>query len=258
MISFFGIQWYRCSRSSSHFVPNRIQQYNTVCMTNISDRVIIDIVMWFWWWPHKSGSETAATVNSLMVSLCSTANNFPIGRSVCGLQKKAPHSLFHSPSDGNSYWLCDPTMCCHLLKRHYSCIHLQSIKTNQSHKGVTSANQKSCVIPPWQSHNHRVGFDCVTVYSNRQIKLHSHYWCTSCLAACFLLLLVAPYGIWRVMIWRYFVLSDKEINKTASPLSLLRKTGFFHFGDLFCFTTRIKVWKQFHKQAGVYNIAMTS
>ena len=97
MISFFGIQWYRCSRSSSNFVPNRIQQYNTVCMTNISDRVIIDIVMWFWWWPHKSGSEMAATVSSPMVSLCSTANNFPIGRSVCGLQKKAPHSLFHSP-----------------------------------------------------------------------------------------------------------------------------------------------------------------
>ena len=30
------------------FIPNRIQQYNTVCMTNITNsRVIKDIVIWF-------------------------------------------------------------------------------------------------------------------------------------------------------------------------------------------------------------------
>ena len=40
------------SSSSSNFIPNRIQQYNRVCMTNITNnRVIIDIVMWFCWWP---------------------------------------------------------------------------------------------------------------------------------------------------------------------------------------------------------------
>ena len=34
------------SSSSSNFIPNRIQQYNRVCMTNITNnRVIIDIVM---------------------------------------------------------------------------------------------------------------------------------------------------------------------------------------------------------------------
>ena len=41
--------------SSSNFIPSRIQQYNTVCMTNITNsRVIIDIVMWFCWWPPES------------------------------------------------------------------------------------------------------------------------------------------------------------------------------------------------------------
>ena len=40
--------------SSSNFIPNRIQQYNTVYMTNITNsRVIIDIVMWFCWWPPE-------------------------------------------------------------------------------------------------------------------------------------------------------------------------------------------------------------
>ena len=40
--------------SSSNFIPNRIQQYNRVCMTNITNnRVIIDIVMWFCWWPPE-------------------------------------------------------------------------------------------------------------------------------------------------------------------------------------------------------------
>ena len=42
------------SSSSNNFIPNRIQQYNTVCMTNITNnRVIIDIVMWFCWWPPE-------------------------------------------------------------------------------------------------------------------------------------------------------------------------------------------------------------
>ena len=42
------------SSSSSNFIPNRIQQYNRVCMTNITNnRVIIDIVMWFCWWPPE-------------------------------------------------------------------------------------------------------------------------------------------------------------------------------------------------------------
>ena len=40
--------------SSSNFIPNRIQQYNTVCMTSITNsRVIIDFVMWFCWWPPE-------------------------------------------------------------------------------------------------------------------------------------------------------------------------------------------------------------
>ena len=40
--------------SSSNFIPSRIQKYNTVCMTNITNsRVIIDIVMWFCWWPPE-------------------------------------------------------------------------------------------------------------------------------------------------------------------------------------------------------------
>ena len=40
--------------SSSNFIPNRIQQYNRMCMTNITNnRVIIDIVMWFCWWPPE-------------------------------------------------------------------------------------------------------------------------------------------------------------------------------------------------------------
>ena len=42
------------SSSCSNFIPNRIQQYNTVCMINITNsRVIIDIVMWFCWWPPE-------------------------------------------------------------------------------------------------------------------------------------------------------------------------------------------------------------
>ena len=51
---------------SSNFIPNRIQQCNTVCMTNIpNSRVIIYIVMWFCWWPpekpwaHQAGSQAA-------------------------------------------------------------------------------------------------------------------------------------------------------------------------------------------------------
>ena len=40
------------SSSSSIFIPNRIQEYNTVFMTDITNsRVIIDVVMWFCWWP---------------------------------------------------------------------------------------------------------------------------------------------------------------------------------------------------------------
>ena len=46
--------WDEISSSSSNFIPNRIQQYNTVCMTYIANsRVIIDIVMWFCWWPPE-------------------------------------------------------------------------------------------------------------------------------------------------------------------------------------------------------------
>ena len=42
------------SSSTSNFIPNRIQQNNTVYMTNITNnRVIIDIVMWFCWWPTE-------------------------------------------------------------------------------------------------------------------------------------------------------------------------------------------------------------
>ena len=42
------------SNSSGNFIPNRIQQYNTVCTTNITNsRLIIDIVMWFCWWPPE-------------------------------------------------------------------------------------------------------------------------------------------------------------------------------------------------------------
>ena len=42
------------SGSGSGFIPNRIQQYNAVCMSNIiNSRVIIDIVMWFCWWPPE-------------------------------------------------------------------------------------------------------------------------------------------------------------------------------------------------------------
>ena len=43
------------SISSSSFIPiaNRMQ-YNTVCMTNITNsRVVINIVMWFCWWPPE-------------------------------------------------------------------------------------------------------------------------------------------------------------------------------------------------------------
>ena len=40
--------------SRSNFIPSRIQQYNAVCMTNITNRrVIIDIVMWFCRWPPE-------------------------------------------------------------------------------------------------------------------------------------------------------------------------------------------------------------
>ena len=40
--------------SSSNFIAHRIQQCNVVCMTNMTNsRVIIDIVMWFCWWPSK-------------------------------------------------------------------------------------------------------------------------------------------------------------------------------------------------------------
>ena len=42
------------SSSSSNFTPNRIQQNNTVCMINTTNRrVIVDIVMWFCWWPPE-------------------------------------------------------------------------------------------------------------------------------------------------------------------------------------------------------------
>ena len=58
--------WAWMSCSSSNFIPNRIQQYNRVCMTNITNnRVIIDIVMWFCWWPpEKHGLiKLAATMS---------------------------------------------------------------------------------------------------------------------------------------------------------------------------------------------------
>ena len=46
------------SSSSSNFIPNRIQQYNRVCMTNLtSNRVIIDIVMWFCWWHRQAAFQ---------------------------------------------------------------------------------------------------------------------------------------------------------------------------------------------------------
>ena len=52
------------------FIPNRIQQYNRVCMTNITNnRVIIDIVMWFCWWPpekpwaYQAGSHSQKQVS---------------------------------------------------------------------------------------------------------------------------------------------------------------------------------------------------
>ena len=49
---YFDIQWN--AGSSSNLIPNRIQGYNTVCMTKITNsRVIIDIVMWFCWWPPE-------------------------------------------------------------------------------------------------------------------------------------------------------------------------------------------------------------
>ena len=39
---------------SCNFIPNRIQLYNTVCTTKITNsRMIIDIVMWFCWWPPE-------------------------------------------------------------------------------------------------------------------------------------------------------------------------------------------------------------
>ena len=42
------------SSSSCNSIPNRIQQYNTVCMTNIANsRMIIDILMWFCGWPSQ-------------------------------------------------------------------------------------------------------------------------------------------------------------------------------------------------------------
>ena len=40
--------------SSNNFIPNRIQQYNTVCMSNLTNSgEIIDIVAWFCWWPPE-------------------------------------------------------------------------------------------------------------------------------------------------------------------------------------------------------------
>ena len=61
------------SSSSSNFIPNRIQQYNTACVTNITNsRVIIDIVMWFcWWapekqWTYQAGSHRRESCGSLV------------------------------------------------------------------------------------------------------------------------------------------------------------------------------------------------
>ena len=47
--------------------PNRIQQYNTMCTTNITNsRVIIYIVMWFCWWPpEKPWAYQAGSHNTL-------------------------------------------------------------------------------------------------------------------------------------------------------------------------------------------------
>ena len=43
-----------CSSSSNDFICNRLQHYNTVCVINITNsRVIIDIVVWFLWWPPE-------------------------------------------------------------------------------------------------------------------------------------------------------------------------------------------------------------
>ena len=54
-----------CSSSSSNFISNRIQQYNTLCTINAcitKSRVVIDIVMWFCWWPpEKPWSYQAGT-----------------------------------------------------------------------------------------------------------------------------------------------------------------------------------------------------
>ena len=60
------LSWQSCWRSyrSSNFIRKRIQQYNTVCMTNITNsRVIIGIVIWFSWrppekpWAYQAGSH---------------------------------------------------------------------------------------------------------------------------------------------------------------------------------------------------------
>ena len=44
----------RSNSSSNSFIPCRIQKYNTVCVTNITNnRVTIDTVMRFYFWPPK-------------------------------------------------------------------------------------------------------------------------------------------------------------------------------------------------------------
>ena len=43
-----------CSSRSNSFIPSRIQEYKTVCLTNkTTSRVIKAIVMWFLWWPQE-------------------------------------------------------------------------------------------------------------------------------------------------------------------------------------------------------------
>ena len=92
--------------SSSNFIPNRIQQYNTVHMTNIANsRVIIDIVMCFCWWPpekpwaYQAGSHCLA-IRVLRLYCWGTDHKI--------LLEHIPGTIFY-------IWLCKVSLRCEQL-----------------------------------------------------------------------------------------------------------------------------------------------
>ena len=88
------------------FIPNRIQQYNTVCMSNTTNsRVIIDVVVCFCWWPpekpwtYQAGSHcTFGIYQLLQVDWSITIQKIEI--------LARPWNMFHVICTWFWFWCC--------------------------------------------------------------------------------------------------------------------------------------------------------